>query len=203
MKKSGNLPRQLKGANETYVEVGFANLMQFIYGYRRCEVKAGWSKVAHFKRGVIKLFRTVAAAAERNVHGDDAHREEIADRCNVAVNSLRRSNTIDAVTQHAVQGAFEVIFLLLGRLPRNWQKPVAGFRSTVELAKFRTFTYVRTDTQRVDEMVDYAYRQKQGREAELFDRVIAVRLRHPRNDRKVLDWIRANEPELYRRFNRV
>ena len=201
--KRAKQPTQFKGNKEVCIELSYEKLLELIYGVRHIGLKAGWTGIAPFRRSLVRLFKTLATAADRNILGDDGHRDAIRQHCEHAAETARHTTTIDALNQHAIGNAIELAFLLLGRLPRNWDKPVAGWQSTVDLSKFRSLVYVRTPTQRVAEMTDHAYRSSDmSAEDSQFTRVITVRRRHPRDDRKVLAWIRANEPALYRRFNR-
>jgi hypothetical protein len=70
------------------------------------------------------------------------------------------------------------------------------------LADYRTLYFIRTLEQRVQEIIDYAYKHcDMSEEESLFTRLIEQKRKHPNDPEKVLDWIRESEPETYGKFN--
>ena len=188
----------------TYVELAFENLLSFVYGSHGAGISAGWTSLPYFKKSLLKLFKTLRAATERNIHGDEAHRAEITGICESAIETIGRAKTKDEVTQWALNYTFHMIFLLLGRFPKNWRKTKAGWQSNVALSEFRTLAYIRTPKQKVAQVLAYAYQHMPAEsEDSEFSRIIAAKQRHPHDESRVLAWIRSNEPKLYARFNKA
>ncbi len=165
-------------------------------------VTAGWTSLATFKKSLKKIFRTLSLAAAQSVNGDDAHRDEIARHCLAAVEAITRSKTKDEVAQRALVYAIELGFHLLGRFPHNSRRSGAVWQSNTHLSKFRTLNYVRTPKQRIDQILEYAFRLPGEYEGSLFERLIRQRKAH-RDDLVVLDWIRENEPKVFTKFNKA
>lgn len=187
---------------ETYVELAYENLLAFIYGRSGRVVTAGWTTLPLLKKSITKVFRTLSRAAERNINGDEAHKENIRRRCDVAIQAVNRSKSKDEVSQIALAFSVELNFHLLGRMPKNWKKGKADWRASIDLAEFRTLCYVRTAKQRIDEIIDYAYNLPEEHDGtSLFQRIIDFRNKHPHDDPAVLSWIKKNEPESYAKFN--
>ncbi len=189
----------------TYGTVGFQNLLGMIYGTGGHSVDASLISLRNLKRILVKLLGTLSVAAERNITGDEAHKAQIALRFRAAIQSISIAKSKDEVNQRALAACIEANFLLLGQLPNNGRKRRTNWRGTVELGDYRTLFYVRTDTQRVAEMIHHEYKKLRGDdyESSCFARLIRQRQKHPKDDHTVLKWIRQNEPALFDRFNKA
>jgi hypothetical protein len=189
--------------NDIYIEVGFENMLESIYGTK--SLRAGWKWLKYFRKELLKVARTLRRAVEKNVHGDRAHRQRILERFDHFEEYAGKLKSKDKLVQAALHLLIETQFELLGRMPRNWKPGTTGrahHSKYQDLADYRTFYYIRTPEQRLQEIIDYAYRHCDMSEDEnLFTRLIEQRHKHPHDPEKVLGWVRENEPETYGEFN--
>lgn len=196
--------REDDASQETYVSLAYENLHTFVYGRSGAIVRAGFTPLPLFKKSLIKLLLTLARAAERNINGDEKHREKVSSRFSEAADQVKSAKTKDEAVLAALTAAIGANFELMGRLPRNWRKAKADWRSAVDLSAYRTLGYVRTDRQRIQQILDYCYNQPQPNEGPgLFEEIIDIRNKHPHDDARVLSWIRDNKPTLFSQFNAI
>ena len=129
---------------------------------------------------------------------------QIADCFRSAIQSVAISKSKDELNQRVLTACFKANFLLLGQLPNHTKKRRSNWRGEVELNEYRTLFYLRSDTQRVSEMIHYEYTQLHpDKKDSCFSRLIEQRRKHPKNDHAVLQWIRQNEPKLFAQFNKA
>jgi len=189
-------------STDTYIEYSYEILLECLYGRDGAFVTAGWTSLANLKKSLKKVFRTISQAVMQSVNGDDAHRDELARHCGAAVEAITRSKTKDEVMQRALVYAIELGFHLLGRFPHNSRRSGGDRQSNTHLSTFRTLFYSRTPKQKIEQILDHAFRLPGEYEGSLFERLIRQRKAH-RDDLVVLEWIRKNEPKVYEKFNRA
>ena len=150
----------------------------------------------------MQLFGTVRTAIEKNVTGDDQHKEHMMERCNIAAEAIQHAKSKEQITCAATQFAFELIFKLLGRLPHNLQTRRAHHSHVTALSAYRTLSYTRTAHQKVKQIIDYAYTGKLENGEPTFEMLIQKLKRDfSNNPHKFLSWVKAEHRSLYDRFN--
>jgi hypothetical protein len=185
-----------------YSYLGFENLMASIYGWYGHNGAAAHKPVRLWKRELIQLFKTVRTAIEKNVTGDDRHKEYMMKRCDNAIDAIRHAKCKDEVTSFAAQFAFEINFLLLGRMPNNWQTRKAHHLRFTDLSNYRTLNYVRTDYQKAMQIIEHAF-ESHGADKEPSFEILIRKYNHDfsRDPHKFLSWIKAEHKALYDLFN--
>ncbi len=128
-----------------YVDLGFENLMASIYGWYGNKSNIAHKPVRQWRRELIQLFGTIRTAIEKNVVGDERHKEHMMQRCNDTIENIRHAKFKDEISYAALQVTFELIFKLLGRLPNNWQKRRAHHSHVTQLSDYRTLSYTYKD----------------------------------------------------------
>jgi len=140
-------------------------------------------------------------AVEKNVTGDDRHKELLIERCDTAIQVIRNAKFKDELVCDTLRSAFQLLFELLGRMPQNRQKRKAHYSSVTDLSSYRTFSYTRTATQETNQIIDYALEVRQGESKPNFDELIQKLQRDfSRNPHKFLAWLRAEHREFYDKF---
>lgn len=114
----------------TYIELAFEGMLGNLYGKQANPIRAGRTSLPHLKRTVAKVFRTLAKASQRNINGDDRHRERIITTRGNAATEITNCASPDELYQTALTYAFLINFHLLGGTPRNSWKDRAGWQST-------------------------------------------------------------------------
>ena len=186
-----------------FADLGFENLMAFIYGWYGHNGSATHKPATQWKRELIQLFGTIRTAIEKNVTGDTQHKENMMEHCTRASESIRQARSKDDISCATAQFAFELIFNLLGRLPNNYQKSKAYHARTTELSEYRTLSYTRTDRQKVKQITDYAYDNANHMENNdpTFDELInKLKKDFANNPHKFLTWLKAEYKPYYDKF---
>lgn len=182
--------------------MSFERVFRGIYGIAN-GVRAGSVTLAQFRKDMIKVISSLSHAASRNVHGDNAHRRQIVERFESAIQTMRRAETKDEITQASLVCLIECNFLLLGRLPANSKKTRAGWRAKIELGSHRTLWYTRLPGQQIAEIMDYLYEKGwEDYDTSVCKRFDEIRRKHQYDDQRALDLMREMEPTLFERFNR-
>lgn len=185
------------------IDVSFEHLFTTIYGKRY--LCAGKTSFSSFKKGVNKLIRTLKQAIDKNVQGDEAHLERILKHFEDFESYSKGLKSKDELFQRVLLLLFRTQFELIGRMPENWEPgrtKRAHNSKYLNLSDYRVLYYVRTPEQKVNEMINYAYKLPNKSEGDLFHRLIEIRQKHPKDHKKVLNWIKSNEPETYQKFNK-
>jgi hypothetical protein len=183
------------------VDIGFEFLMSFVFGWRGHHGTAGNIPAFRWKKHLLKLFRTLKSAIHKNVTGDDRHMEYMMERCDTAIGAIRSAKFKDEISCKSLQFAFELLFELLGHYPQNWQSRRAHHSRVTDLASYRTLSYTRTATQKVRQITDAAYANRNDSTGPSFE-VLIEKLKHDfsGNPHKFLAWLRSEHRMLYDRF---
>lgn len=101
----------------------------------------------------------------------------------------------------ALQYSFEIILLVLGRLPNNWESRRAHHVHITDLGLYRTLCYCRSAKQRARQITDAAYYNHLKQDDPRFDTLID-KLRYEFHDDgdKFLTWLQSEHKDLYDRF---
>jgi hypothetical protein len=192
------MPRK---AETIYIDLGFENLMSTLYGSSGHPCVAGHTPTRNWKKQLLQLFRTLRTAIAKNLNGDDPHKEHLMERCDTAIDAIKRAEFKDEIACDALQFAFEILFGLIGHLPNNWQKRRAHHSYVTSLARYRTFSYVGTARQKAQRVTHAAYYDRLGSADPNFETLINKLKRDCSDDPdRFLAWLRAEHRSLYDRF---
>lgn len=176
--------------------------MRHLYGFRGHSAGAGYTPLNSWKKQLTRLFGTLKTAIRKNVNGDDRHRDEMMERCDVAIDAIRRSKYKDEIMNYTITFCFEISFALLGHRQDNWQDSKAHHSHVTQLNTYRTFAYVRTPTQIARQITDAAYKNRLSSWHPSFEILIGKLRGEFHNDaEKFVKWIRTEYPDLYSQFN--
>ncbi|MEK6684127.1 MAG: hypothetical protein AABY46_05640 [Nitrospirota bacterium] len=176
--------------------------MASIYGWYGHNGAATRKPIRRWKHELMQLFGTIRTAIEKNVTGDDRHKENMMEHCTNAVDAIRDAKSKEQIANAATQFAFKLIFKLLGRLPHNREKRRAHHSRVTDLSAYRTLSYTRTAHQKVKEIIDYAPTGQLG-SGEPTSEVLIKKLTRDfsHNPHKFLSWVKTEHRSLYDRFN--
>ena len=187
-----------KEAERVSVELTFENMMSSLFGSHGHPGSAGSTSMHYWKKVLLQLFRTLKTAIAKNVNGDDPYRNHLMQRCEDAVSAIKSSKFKDAIACDALRFGFELLFSLIGRFPNNRKKRQAHVAG---LAEHRTFSYVRTASQKARQITDAAHRNQLESSDPNFDTLMTKLKREFADDpERFLAWLRAEHRSLFDRF---
>jgi len=190
-----------KKSETIYIDLGFENLMSFIYGSGGHSCRAGHTSVNTWKKQLSQILRTLKTAIRKNVTGDERHKEHMMERCDNAIRAIRYAKFKDELVCDTLSIVFQLIFELIGHFPHNWQSRKVHHSRVTDLSIYRTFSYTRTAKQKAKQITDHAYTKTEAECTPSFEVLISKLKKEFSDDpHKFLDWLRAEHKQFYDQF---
>jgi hypothetical protein len=132
-------------------DLGLCFHLQFLYGQRTYSRVKDYHSPSSLKEHFRKLLKTYKVAIENSVDDLDGFQSRrIYDLIAREEEGLKLRKTFHDLDQSMIAFQSELIFLLLGEMPKNWhEKNVTNHARNWKLNSKRTLTYRQNDDQRM------------------------------------------------------
>ena len=128
-------------SRKTDIEMSF--LIQNLYGDRDYRMFKEYQNISITKKYYLKIMKTIRLAVEGNLNYTDKHHFDSI--ISLLVNCEKRiklSKSFSTIDQTMIAFQTELIFLLIGSMPKNWNSNrVINKKSSWKLDKYRQITY--------------------------------------------------------------
>ena len=141
----------MKKIESIYIPLSFELMLSSLFGNLSMHGYASMAKkFIEWKRMQIKLMKTIKKAISINVDTDEFHRKEMLDICDIAIEKINQSQSIDEVNIKMLEYAIKMIFRLLGNMPHNSRRRNVGHQNIWKLDSYRKLTYTQTLDQKIN-----------------------------------------------------
>lgn len=123
-----------------------------IYGNKAYKEIKDWHNVSTLKKYLTKILNTYRVAIESTItHTDNWHKTQIFSLIDKEKESLLSFQTFDEIDQSMITFQSELIFLLIGSMPDNWQsRNVTNHRRNWKLDGNRKIFYQQDNNQKMN-----------------------------------------------------
>ena len=168
---------------------------------------ASWTQMSVWKKFYIDCLKLTQRSFVASVGSiDDFHRNHILETFRITIERIQKASRKDAIHTALILGLFQLVFLLLGNVPRRMALGKRKLPSTIGFSAFRTLSYCQTE-----EQLGYLLRSRVENHPEefgfgdFFDAQMAFF--HWEKEQKksharatYVEWVRQTFPDLYARM---
>ncbi len=185
-------------SRKTNIEMSF--LIQNLYGDRDYRIFKEFQNISLAKKYYSKIVKSLRFVVEENLNYTDKHHFDAV--ISLLVNyekRMRSSNGFSTLDQTMIAFQTELIFLLIGSMPRNWKSNrVINRKSKWKLDKYRQITYNQSIIQKKN-LIFYVLQNKYKDRFPVFKDFMSnvYRKECQRDPKKLIDWLKKNHPDIY------
>ena len=130
--------------NDRKTEMSFSYLIACLYGESKgLREITKYHNLADAKKYFLKIIKGIRFAIEETITvTDNHHKQELLDTINSSEKSIKLSKDFDGLDQKMISFQSELIFLLIGDMPRWSQRKVLNRRSSWQLNESRQIQYI-------------------------------------------------------------
>lgn len=125
-------------------------------GKKRTHGLAGNHDIGYWKKYLIKIFDYIEKHIKVNLYTtDERHMNELLNLCLQAKRNIGGQNKIHKVLEVSVIQLTYLVFLLMGRRPKNWEKKILNRTEHYKLDRYRTVTLSQNAEQKKNMIIDH------------------------------------------------
>lgn len=177
----------------------FEYLLSHLFGKKNYHAITGTSNIKILQNSYTKIFRSIKRSIELNiVTADQVLIEDLFNICENALLELKQQCNAELINIKMSTYLIKIVFLLLGSLPKNWDKQKTNFNKEWILNRYRTINYSNNYEQQcfliLDNYKSHSNLKKHPKVEELW-----VKLNYEfRNDYfKFVKWFKENYFDIY------
>jgi hypothetical protein len=180
--------------------IDFEYLLSNIMGKQRWHGFAGHHDLKTWKSAVEKLFESINKHITYNVEAtDNLHKKELILESERALEDISEARVVHHVNEAAIIRLTNLVFLLMGNIPYNWEKKTLNRAKHYKLDEFRKVSYSQTNDQKINLflllMTERPYINKYKKSNYFIDYMKTLEFD---NERLCIDWSKA---ALRRKYN--
>lgn len=185
--------------NQIYLSLQFENFLSDLYGKSNYHGTVGWTSFSSYKKHLLKITKSLKSAIDLNVQDiDAAHQNSLNNKLEMINHDISKAKSFEELGQFVVLRLFQLIFLLLGDIPKNWELQKKTNHTHFSLQRHRGIHFSQTLEQKFNSIIDNApinelSQSKYSRQMLLNEFVSS----HNRNMKKFLEWHKHNFPETH------
>ena len=175
-------------------------LIHNLYGDRDYRSVHTSHSLADARRYFSKIIKSIRFAIEETITvTDNYHKQQLENTISRSEDSIKSSASFDSLDQQMVSFQSELIFLLIGLMPRRWQQQkVINKRSSWKLDDHRQIQYTQSTNQKkhlIFGAVQGKYRDRFGSWNAFLDDTYYGQC-HSSPD-ELVSWFKKNHPDIY------
>lgn len=181
-------------------EMSLSHLIHNLYGSKDYRLIHTSHDFTDAKRYFLKIIKSINYAIEETIKiTDNHHKQELINTINSAEKSIKSSKDFNSLDQQMISLQSELIFLLIGCMPHQWQEEkVINYRRIWKLDGCRQIQYVQNSNHKrniIFGAVQGKYKEKFGSWDEFLHNIYFLQC-HNDPDELIL-WFKENHPEIY------
>jgi len=182
------------------VPVGFQQFLFNIFGRDKIPVKPGPLKVQTWRKAAARICTAVKSAVKGNTATlDHWQRNDLLQLCESTRDCMKRKKSNDEVNTELITMLLELVFQLLGQMPRNWHRDslqTRGMRMW-DLSEFRTVSYSQTAGQKRDYLLWLCRTHLRSMVADFEEVQEKALVEYGVDVEGFLAWFKAEHPDVY------
>lgn len=186
--------------NYRKTDMSFSFLIHNLYGgkdYRLIHTSHDFTDAKNFFSKIIKSIKF--AVEETITIIDNHHKQELLNTINEFERRIKSSKSFDILDQQMIAFQSELIFLLIGLMPRRWQQEkVINNRNAWKLDDHRQIQYTQNTNQKINCIfgaVQGKYKDKFGSWNEFLHNIYYEKCHHDPDE--LILWFKKNHPDIY------
>lgn len=186
--------------NDRETDLSFSYLIACLYGESKGfrEIRK-YHNLAAAKKYFLKIIKSIRFAIEETITiTDNLHKQELLDTINSSEKFLNNSIDFDSLDQKMISFQSELIFLLIGAMPRYSPSKKINRRSSWALNGHRQIQYIQDPIHKrniIFSAVQGKYKERFGSWADFLYDVNHLQC-HNDPDELIL-WFKKNHPDIY------
>jgi len=186
--------------NDRKTEMSFSYLIACLYGESKGlrEIKK-YHNLADAKKYFLKIIKSIRFAIEETIKIiDEQHKKELLNTITRSEKSIASSKSFDSLDQNMISFQSELIFLLIGDMPRWQPKKVMNRRSDWKLNADRQIQYIQDSNHKKNIIfgaVQGKYKESFGSWSNFLYNVYHLQC-HNDPDELIL-WFKKNHSDIY------
>ncbi len=181
-------------------DMSFSSLIHYLYGDKDYRSVHNSHDLTDAKKYFSKIMKSIKLAIEETIQITDNHRkQELLNTIFEFEKSIKCSKSFENLDQKMIAFQSELIFLLIGLMPRRWQEQkVINKRSLWKLDSYRQIQYSQNANQKKNAIfnaVQGKYKDKFGSWSDFLCNIYDKQC-HNDPDELIL-WFRENHPDVY------
>jgi hypothetical protein len=186
--------------NYRKTDISFSFLIHNLYGdeeYRLIHTSHDFNDA---KRNFLKIIKSIKFAVEETITiTDNCHKQELLSTISKFDELVKSSKHFDSLDQLMISFQAELVFLLIGFMPHQWQQQkVINNRNLWKLDDYRQIQY----TQNVDQKkhlifsaIQGKYKGRFGTWNEFLDNIYYKQCHN--DPHELVVWVKKNHPDMY------
>lgn len=133
------------------IPISFEFLLKTLFGNIVYHEFAREHKVYDWKTTILKMINAIRKSILVNLDiTDDFHKNELLELCHIAEGKIKESKAKDAINVAAIENLIKIIFVLMGKIPDNYDKRVVNRLEYWKLNRYRKLIYTQTKSQKLN-----------------------------------------------------
>lgn len=186
--------------NYTQTNIYLSFLIHQLYGDKDYRSIKGSLNVKELKKYYLKIWTTIRLSITETITTtDNAHRQELLNSIKRNEETITLAKTFDDLDQIMVTTQTELIFRLIGHLPKNYRaKRVLNKKGGWALNFLRQIQYTQSIEQKKNAIFKAVKEKYEDRFGDWGDFVTNVYYKECNDDpEKLIGWIKQNHPDIY------
>ena len=185
---------------EATIPIDFENLLSHLFGKQNYHATTGTSNIKFLKNSYSKIFKSIKRSVELNIITvDQILTKDLFSICDYALLELKQKHTAELVNIKMSIYLTKIVFLLLGSLPKNWNKRKTNFNKEWVLTKYRSINYTSNFQQQtfliLDNYGSYANLKKHPQIEKIWDK---LNYEFGNDYFKFIKWFKENYSDIYK-----
>jgi len=186
--------------NYRKTDMSFSFLIHNLYGDKDYRLIHTTHDFNDAKKYFLKIIKSIKFAIEETITiTDNHHKQELLDTINSYEKSIKLSKDFDSLDQQMISLQSELIFLLIGFMPHQWQqKEVINYRRIWKLDGYRQIQYIQNSNHKkniIFSAVQGKYKGKFGSWDEFLYNIYYNQCHNDPNE--LILWLKKNHPDIY------
>ena len=186
--------------NYRKTDMSFSFLIHNLYGDKDYRLIHTTHDFNDAKKYFLKIIKSIKFAIEETITiTDNHHKQELLDTINSYEKSIKLSKDFDSLDQQMISLQSELIFLLIGFMPHQWQqKEVINYRRIWKLDGYRQIQYIQNSNHKkniIFSAVQGKYKEKFGSWDEFLYNIYYNQCHNDPNE--LILWLKKNHPDIY------
>ena len=202
--------------NTMMLSIDFEHFLADIFGKQHAHQLSGTFDMPLLKKEYIHIFDSLKKHIRINLDKTDCnHFKELISLCDEAKDEINSAEFIDKVNESAFIFMTKLAFLLMGRMPNNWEKKVLNHNNHYRLDQYRSVTYSQSVEQKVNLVLDsFSEYHEEAMKIPVYQQYTESSHHHPpelaryfiedklfkefnKNQYKFIEWFKDNFKNIY------
>ena len=184
--------------NMRKTKLSLSMLFLKLYGDKTYREIKDYHSISIYRKHLLKLVKSINFAIEMNLeYTDNFHRTQLHELIESITEDIKSSKSLEALDQHFIAFETELIFTLIGLMPRTI-KSIENRKNYWQLDCHRKIMYIQNSEQKKHVIYSIIHNEKYKGKLPNFEELQEVYHYKCKADPKILiNWFRKTYPKIY------